>query len=98
MEVRYIGSQGDPDFIKQYGISFERKGDWVTVPDDHPFASKFRGNPFFDVKGRKDAELTAQKSSENEDGPLPKPVKVPTDVDQTIDQPAADQGADAKKK
>lgn len=93
MEVKYIGGQrderaGDPDVITQYGISFERtrpgKGDWVVVPDDHPFVGKFRGNPHFEVKGRKDEELLAQRSTEGTDGPLPKPV--PTDVEQTINQ------------
>ena len=29
MKVRYIGEANGPDFIKQYGIEFERKGNSV---------------------------------------------------------------------
>ncbi len=54
MEVRYIGDPNDgfagPAEIEQFGYSFV-KGEYVEVPDDSPFAAKFKGNQTFEVKG-----------------------------------------------
>ena len=58
MQVRYIGSPGDPDFIDQFGFTFERKGPAVKVPDDHRFAPIFIGNPFFECKGKGIVDFT----------------------------------------
>ncbi|MDE2458607.1 MAG: hypothetical protein KGL20_05160 [Rhodospirillales bacterium] len=59
MQVQYIGQSGDPDTIKQYGFTFERKGAAVTVPDNSPYAAKFVNNPFFKVTGNGVATLKA---------------------------------------
>lgn len=70
MKVRYIGRQGDPDFIMQYGYRFERKGKAIEVPDDHPRASKFVNNPFFEVKGEAVDALTAESPEPDDNGDL----------------------------
>lgn len=47
MKVTYIGERSGPDEIRQYGFTFERMGDAVVIPNDHPRAAKFVGNPYF---------------------------------------------------
>lgn len=58
MKVRYIGDPSaadrkmEPDSIEAHGVAFERDK-WVSVPDDHASADKFRNNSHFEVQGQK---------------------------------------------
>lgn len=55
MKVKWLGEDGGPDKITQYGVEFPR-GKFVDVPNDpnnekDAFrAKKFAGNPFFVVE------------------------------------------------
>lgn len=77
MKVRYIGQQGDPDFITQYGFKFERKGEHVVVPDDHKMAHKFVNNPFFDATGDAVEGLTVEPTEQDGDLDVIEPPSVP---------------------
>jgi hypothetical protein len=48
-KVTWIGEEGGPSQIEQYGHTFPR-GEAVDVPATHPLMAKFRGNPFFEVE------------------------------------------------
>lgn len=65
MQVRYIGDPANkfegPGEIDQYGYTFV-KGEWQEVDDYDGYASKFKGNPTFQVEdsGRKEVETDAE--------------------------------------
>lgn len=50
MKVQWLGEPGGPDEITMSGFAFERKGEPVEVPDNHPHAAKFIGNHYFRVE------------------------------------------------
>lgn len=50
MKVQWLGEPQGPDEITMRGFTFERKGEPVEVPDDHPHAEKFINNHYFKVQ------------------------------------------------
>ncbi len=69
MQVRYIGDPSNkfegPGEIDQYGYTFV-KGEWQEVDDHDEYASKFKGNPTFQVEGsdRKEVEVDAEADAD----------------------------------
>lgn len=62
LKVRWNGAKDDPEQITQYGVTF-KKGEFTDVPvpakgdtstaamTAHKHIAKFKGNPWFEVKG-----------------------------------------------
>lgn len=50
MKATWLGEDGGPRAITQFGIKFEA-GKESTVPDNHRYVKKFVNNPFFEVTG-----------------------------------------------
>lgn len=48
--VKWNGAKSDPDSVTQYGVEFP-KGEFVSVPADHPRIDKIKNNPQFETKG-----------------------------------------------
>jgi len=55
LKIVWLGEPSGPDEITMFGLTFERKGDPVEIPDDHPRAKVFAENHHFKVEWTNDS-------------------------------------------
>lgn len=80
MKAQWLGEPSGPDEITMHGFTFERKGEPVEIPDNHPHASKFVSNPFFKVQTT--AKIPAEIAPPAEDDEYPEGDADPVSTDE----------------
>lgn len=80
MKVQWLGEPQGPDEITMRGFTFERKGEPVEIPDNHPHADKWINNHYFKVV-KAPKELIAPLETKASESATPAEQATPADFE-----------------